>query len=80
MKPEYNRKARFIAIPTTAGTGAEVTVSAVVSDSKRHLKFSFMNENMVSDLVIIDPELTYGMKNIGSGCDVLCIGYSKKII
>ena len=61
MKPEYNRKARFIAIPTTAGTGAEVTVSAVVSDSKRHLKFSFMNENMVSDLVIIDPELTYGM-------------------
>lgn len=61
MKPEFTRAAKFIAIPTTSGTGAEVTVSAVVLDTKRNLKFSFMNENQVADIVIVDPELTVGM-------------------
>lgn len=61
MNPAFNRAVRFVCIPTTAGTGAEVTVSAVIHDTKRNLKYSFMNENQVADLVIIDPELTYGM-------------------
>ncbi|MDE8735450.1 iron-containing alcohol dehydrogenase, partial [Eubacteriales bacterium DFI.9.88] len=48
-------------IPTTSGTGAEVTGSAVINDTKRNLKYSFANENQIADVVIIDPELTYGM-------------------
>lgn len=61
MKPEYTRKTKFIAVPTTSGTGAEVTVSAVLYDPKLDLKYSFMNENMVADMILVDPELTYGM-------------------
>ncbi len=53
--------ARFVCIPTTSGTGAEVTGSAVIHDTKRNLKYSFANENQIADLVIVDPELTYGM-------------------
>ena len=61
MKPQFNRTAKFICIPTTSGTGAEVTGSAVIHDTKRNLKYSFANENQIADVVIIDPELTYGM-------------------
>lgn len=61
MSPEFKTYARFVCIPTTAGTGAEVTGSAVIHDTKRNLKYSFMNENQIADLAIIDPELTYGM-------------------
>lgn len=61
MSLRYDRSVRFVVIPTTAGTGAEVTGSAVVHDTRRNLKYSFANENQVADLVLIDPELTYGM-------------------
>lgn len=61
MSLKYNRAVRFVVIPTTAGTGAEVTGSAVVHDTKRNLKYSFANENQVADMVLIDPVLTYGM-------------------
>lgn len=61
MKPAFTRTVKFVCIPTTAGTGAEVTGSAVIHDTKRNLKYSFANENQIADLVIIDPELTYGM-------------------
>lgn len=61
MKPSFNRSVKFLAIPTTSGTGAEVTVSSVITDTKLNLKYSFMNENMVADMVIIDPALTMGM-------------------
>ncbi len=75
MKTSYDRKAKFVAIPTTAGTGAEVTVSSVIYDPKLNLKYSFMNENMVADCVIIDPELTVGMPprpTAVCGLDALC--------
>lgn len=75
MKTSYDRKAKFIAIPTTAGTGAEVTVSAVIYDPELNLKYSFMNENMVADCVIIDPVLTVGMPprpTAVCGLDALC--------
>lgn len=61
MKPEFTRTAKFVCIPTTSGTGAEVTGSSVIHDTKRNLKYSFANENQIADMVIIDPELTYGM-------------------
>lgn len=61
MRPWYTRTVKYIAVPTTAGTGAESTPTSVIYDRKLNLKYSFGNENVVSDLVLVDPELTYGM-------------------
>ena len=75
MKNSYVRNIKFIAMPTTSGTGAEITCSSVVLDTKRHLKYSFMNPSMSPDLAIVDPMLTVGMPPRPSavvGLDVLC--------
>ncbi|HPD16868.1 MAG TPA: iron-containing alcohol dehydrogenase [Planctomycetota bacterium] len=48
----------FIAIPTTSGTGAEVTKNAVLSDRARRLKQSIRAECMMPAVAIVDPELT----------------------
>lgn len=50
-----------IAIPTTAGTGSEVTFSAVVTDSKQNKKMSVRSEKIAPDLAILDPELTISL-------------------
>jgi len=74
MKLSLKRNAFFVAIPTTAGTGAETTGSAVVSDTKRGVKYSFLNENEVADIAIIDPLLTVGMparSTANCGMDIL---------
>ncbi|MBN2420178.1 MAG: iron-containing alcohol dehydrogenase, partial [Deltaproteobacteria bacterium] len=49
------------AIPTTAGTGSEVTNIAVVSNKEAGLKQGLMGPNTTAKLAIIDPELTYGL-------------------
>lgn len=49
----------IVAVPTTAGTGSEVTRSSVVTDTKRRFKFSMRDAEMAPKLAILDPELTY---------------------
>lgn len=51
----------FIAIPTTAGTGAEVTRNAVVSSPEHRLKVSLRSHLMLPKVALVDPELTYGL-------------------
>ncbi len=51
----------IFAMPTTAGTGSEVTNVAVVSNIKEGLKQGINHVNCVPKLAIIDPELTYGL-------------------
>jgi alcohol dehydrogenase len=51
----------FIAIPTTAGTGSEVTLAAVVSDPDRNLKMSFTSYNLFPRVAILDPKMTMTM-------------------
>jgi alcohol dehydrogenase class IV len=51
----------FIAIPTTAGTGAEVTRNAVLASGEHRVKVSLRHPLMLARAAIIDPELTYSV-------------------
>lgn len=51
----------FICIPTTAGTGSEVTQVAVITGGKRRQKMSIVSQYLYPVLALIDPELTHGM-------------------
>ena len=55
------RSAPFIAIPTTAGTGAEVTRNAVLASPEHKLKVSLRSPKMLPYVALIDPELTYDL-------------------
>ncbi len=48
----------LIAVPTTAGTGSEVTLVAVVADTHKHAKLSFTSYKLVPHAAILDPALT----------------------
>ena len=58
----------FIAVPTTAGTGAEVSKSAVLRSAQENVKVGLRSPDMLPDLAIVDPTLTYGMDPMMSGC------------
>jgi len=47
----------IIAIPTTAGTGSEVTANAAITDSEKHLKMSVRSPKIIPQLAVLDPEL-----------------------
>ncbi len=50
-----------VAIPTTAGTSSEMTVVAVISDTKEAKKMVLFGKNVNASAALIDPELTYGL-------------------
>jgi alcohol dehydrogenase class IV len=60
-KPLSNPSAPCIAIPTTAGTGAEVTKNSVLTSQEHKVKVSLRSPTMLPDLAVVDPELTYSM-------------------
>ncbi len=51
----------LLAIPTTAGTGSEVSTAAVILDEATHTKLSFVDRHLAPHLAILDPELTVSM-------------------
>ena len=53
--------APFIAIPTTAGTGAEVTRNAVLASPEHKVKVSLRSPLMLAKVAVVDPELTYDL-------------------
>jgi len=75
-KVELNlrRKARFLSVPTTSGTGADVTWVAVLTDTAEHRKIIFVHNDIVPDISVLDTELTVGMPRAltaSTGMDVL---------
>jgi alcohol dehydrogenase class IV len=51
----------FIAVPTTAGTGSEVTRNAVLASAKHGVKASLRSPMMLPKVALVDPELTYAL-------------------
>ena len=51
----------LIAIPTTAGTGSEGTLAAVITDSKTHDKYAINDVNLIPHIAVHDPLLTLGL-------------------
>ncbi len=62
--PHMGDKAYFIAIPTTAGTGSEVTPFAVITDEKTGTKYPLADYELMPDMAIVDADL---MMNIPKG-------------
>lgn len=55
--PKLRGKAKFIAVPTTAGTGSEVSSSALFLDDKSGFKKYFFSHELLPDVAILDPKL-----------------------
>ena len=53
--------APVIAIPTTAGTGAEITINSVIADPEQHKKLVIISPNATALFALEDPELTVGL-------------------
>ena len=60
-KPLEKLPAPYIAVPTTAGTGAEVTSNSVLESREHRVKVSMRSPLMLPRWAVIDPELTYSM-------------------
>lgn len=55
----WRRLPPLIAIPTTAGTGSEVTITAVITDSDKKHKYTMNNFTMIPRYAVLDPAVTY---------------------
>ncbi|MEJ5314986.1 MULTISPECIES: iron-containing alcohol dehydrogenase family protein [Anaerolinea] len=67
-------RGKLIAVPTTAGTGSEVTDIAVITDEDNHIKVPHQHQLFIPDMAIIDPLLTLGIPpaiTAATGMDVL---------
>jgi len=60
-QPLAERSVPYIAIPTTAGTGAEVTRNAVLMAEEERVKVSLRSPFMLPTVALVDPELTYSL-------------------
>ena len=58
----------FIAVPTTAGTGSEVTRNAVLGSPQHGVKASLRSTMMLPRVAVVDPELTYGLPPAITAC------------
>lgn len=72
--PELGQKAKMVCIPTTSGTGSEVTPFAVISDKKANKKYPIADYALTPTVAIIDPALTMNLPafiTADTGMDVL---------
>lgn len=72
--PNLGQKAQFVAIPTTSGTGSEVTSFSVITDKEANIKYPLADYELTPDVAIIDPQFVMTVpKHItaDTGLDVL---------
>ncbi|MGM9971585.1 MAG: bifunctional acetaldehyde-CoA/alcohol dehydrogenase [Anaeroplasmataceae bacterium] len=72
--PELGKKAKLICIPTTSGTGSEVTPFAVITDNVEHKKYPLADYSLTPTVAIIDPCFTMSLPKkvvADTGMDVL---------
>ena len=61
VAPTKNKSVPILALPTTAGTGAEVTINYVIIDEQKQKKMVCVDPNDIPAVAIIDPELMYSL-------------------
>ncbi len=72
--PKLGQKAKMVAIPTTSGTGSEVTSFSVLTDKEKNKKYPLADYELTPDVAIVDPDLVMSLpKSItaDTGMDVL---------
>ncbi len=72
--PHMGEKAMFVAVPTSAGTGSEVTPFAVITDEKTGIKYPLADYELMPDMAIVDADLMMTMPKgltSASGIDAL---------
>lgn len=71
----YGKHIPFIVVPTTSGTGSEVTLVAVIEDKIKNLKMEFISYFLLPDVAVLDPEMTMTLPKkatASTGIDALC--------
>lgn len=72
--PKLGNKAKMVAIPTTSGTGSEVTSFAVITDKTKNMKYPLADYELTPDVAIIDPQFVTSVPasvTADTGLDVL---------
>jgi len=72
--PKMGKLAKLVAIPTTSGTGSEVTSFAVISDKEKNKKYPLADYELTPDVAIVDPDLVMTLPQkitADTGMDVL---------
>lgn len=72
--PKMGNKAKMVSIPTTSGTGSEVTSFAVISDKKNNMKYPLADYELTPNVAIIDPQFVMSLPKqatADTGLDVL---------
>lgn len=68
----------LIFIPTTAGTSADVSQFAIITDTKRRIKIAIISKMVIPDIALVDPKTTVSMPpelTAATGMDALCHGF-----
>ena len=72
--PDLGQKATMVCIPTTSGTGSEVTPFSIITDEKTHYKYAIADYALTPNMAIVDPNFVDGMPKgltAASGIDAL---------
>lgn len=72
--PKLRNKAKMVSIPTSSGTGSEVSRSIVITDKKTHIKHGIGDMEMMPDIAILEPKLTISLPKVmtaATGMDAL---------
>lgn len=72
---DCGKRVPFIAVPTTAGTGSESTMIAVILDPVKNVKMEFISYHLLPDVAVLDPRMTLTLPprtTASTGMDTLC--------